>query len=494
VISGKVHGRYTRHVRDAAVGGAQVVIELLVRRFRCGNPDCPAVTFVEQITGLTSPYARYTPLVRQALTHLGLAVGGRAGARLAARLGLGVAKDTLLRLVRALPKEPAGPIRVLGVDEFALRKGACYATLLVDLEHHRPIEVLPGRDAEPLAAWLAGHPEVQIICRDRATAYAEAARTGAPAAIQVADAWHLWRNLAEAVEKTVGAHHGCIRAAVSPAANDTTLIAGPQTPVAAADLTPGMGDVCGRPRRLVARTIDRYHAVHQLLDVGCSLSAIGRQLHLDRATVRRFVRAAGVADLLVAATHRASILDEFTSYLHQRWNDGCHDVPRLHAELQALGYGGSIQTVRRYLRPFKVTGTSPPPRSAPRPRRVVRWIMTDPGHLQAEDALSLKEIRAACPELDAVVGHVRDFAAVMRDLCGERLGEWMERVLADDLPALHCLVRGFQRDLDAVIAGLSTPYSSGQVEGQITRVKMIKRQMFGRAKLDLLGQRILHPA
>ncbi|WP_327138639.1 transposase (plasmid) [Streptomyces sp. NBC_01340] len=156
--SARVHGRYLRHLSDAAVSGTRVVIELLVRRFRCLNDACPAVTFAEQVTGLTSPHARYTPLMRGTLTSIALALAGRAGSRLAVALGAPAAKDTLLRLLRAFPEEPVGQVRVLGVDDFALRKGDSYATVLVDLERRRPVDVLPGRDADPLATWLLDHP------------------------------------------------------------------------------------------------------------------------------------------------------------------------------------------------------------------------------------------------------------------------------------------------------------------------------------------------
>src|SRR5882724_564210 len=196
-----------------------------------------------------------------------------------------VGYDTLLRLLRAQPDPPVGQVTVVGVDEFALRKGNTYATILVDLQQRRPVEVLQGRDARPVADWLAAHPEVEVVCRDRARAYAEAAATGAPQALQVADRWHLWHNLCQAVTKTVAAHHRCIKTAFTTPAT----AAEPEQPEPAAAAEPdGYCDVRGRPRRLVARTIQRYHTIQELVAAGRSLRGISRELNLDYYAVRRY--------------------------------------------------------------------------------------------------------------------------------------------------------------------------------------------------------------
>lgn len=504
--SWRVHGRYVRTLGDAPVAGSPVVIELVVRRFKCLSEQCPAVTFAEQVEGLTRPHARQTTPLRSMLTSIALTLAGRPGARLAAMLGIRIAKDALLDLLRSVPQRPVGVVRYLGVDDFALRKGDSYATVLVDLEARRPVDVLPGRDAEPLAAWLGRHPEVEIICRDRAGAYAEGARIGAPQAVQVADAWHLWRNVAEALERTVGTHHGCIRdafaqsLATAEATVETSVTAEPTQAVVPFVPPDGTLDVMGRPRRLVARTAERYAAVQGLLAEGKSLAAIGRALRLDHSTVRRFARAGSLDELLVKATGRQSVLDEHKPYLHARWLDGCHDIPQLHQELRERGFTGSVQCVRRYFRSFRpprLPGRKqqpvarPNPRATPKPRRVVRWILTNPQHLAPADAAELKEIRAACPRLDAAARHVHHFAEMLHHLRGDQLPDWMERVLADDLPAMHSLVNGMRRDFEAVTAGLSATWSSGQVEGHVTRIKLLKRMGYGRANLDLLRQRAL---
>lgn len=417
-----------------------------------------------------------------------------------------VGRDTLLNLLRAAPLPQPGTVTALGVDDFALRRGHIYGTVLLDMDTHRPVDVLPGRDADPLAKWLQAHPGTEIICRDRAGAYSEGARAGAPDAVQVADRWHMWHNVGEAVDKTVTAHHACVRAAMTvetaPGAGVVSA-AGPQPasnaepaaePAGTAVGPDGMLDVCGRERSLVNRTRERYAAVQQLLADGASLAEICRRLELERGTVRRFARATSLDELLVKAVNRTSLLDGYTQHLTARFTAGVTNAAVLHTELAALGFTGSVQTIRRWLHPLRTAAPAAPRPTrptVPKPRHITRWIMTDPQHLTSDQRAGLADVLASCPELQAVAGHVRDFADLMNKHRGDRLPDWMQQVQADNLPALHSLVTGLRRDLAAATAGLTLTWSSGPVEGAVNRIKTIKRSMYGRAGFDLLRRRIL---
>ncbi len=476
--SARVHSRYLRRLADATIAGRRVVLRLGVRRLFCEAPDCQARTFTEQLPGLTTRYARRTPLLRALLEQVALALAGRAGARLASRLGLPASRDTLLRLLRALPDPKIDQMAVLGVDDFAFRRGRLYGTVLVDMATHRPIDLLEDREAQTFAAWLGEHRGTKVICRDRAGAYADGARTGAPTAIQVADRWHLWHNLAEHLEQTVLGHRGCLREPLPE----------PPTPTPPAD-----APLQAPPeKKIVTRTTQCYAQIQDLRAHGESISAISRSLHLDIQTVRRFAHASSLEELLAKTAERASVLDGFTAYLHQRWNQGCTDAAVLTKELKAQGYTGSDQTVRRYLRPFRHGHPTPPPGpTPPTVREVTGWILRHPDTLDPEEQTRLKETLARCPHLDAASGHVAAFAEIMSGLRGDRLDGWIAAVEADDLPGLHSFTIGLRRDYQAVSNGLSLPYSSGAVEGTVNRIKMLKRQMYGRAGFDLLRKRVL---
>jgi transposase len=429
-LSGRVHGGYRRRLRDVPAGGRDVVIVLAARRFRCLDPGCPKVTFTEQVNGLTSRYSRRTPPLAAMLAAVAAALCGRAGVRLAAALGTAApGRAAMTRLVMAAPvPEPGSAPRVLGVDDFALRKGHVYGTVLVDVEAGRVVDLLPDRKAATFRDWLEAHPGAQLICRDRAGAYADGARAGAPGAVQVADRWHLWSNLKDKAREAAAAH---ARTCLAPARPHDP---GPHGP-GPAPAGPGTGRE--------ARTRRRHAEIRQLLDAGHSPAAAARILGLSGATARKYAAAPVPA--------------------------GLPPVP-----------------ARDHL---AIPGKTPPP---PRPRTIARWLTTRPGSLTAAETTALAAVTAACPHLARLREHIAGFADIMTSHAGTaRLGDWLAAADASGLPPLQSFAAGIRHDHAAVQAGLTLPYSSGKVEGTVNKIKMIKRQTYGRAGFPLLRQRVL---
>ncbi|MFG2951909.1 transposase [Streptomyces adustus] len=396
---------------------------------------------------------------------------------------MSVSRSTVLRLVDALPEPELAAPRVVGVDEYAdTRKGRHYGTVLVDMETRRPVDLLPNREASSLAARLADRPGIEVICRDRAPFVAEGAAAGAPQAVQVADRWHLWHNLSEASERAAAQHRRCLRALV-PAAPEPEPEPAPEQDLPGSPWPPG--------HRFADRTRARHAAVHALLVAGHSRRSIQRQLGMTWRTVKQLADAAAPEEMFTGQWQkRPSVLDDYKPYLDDRWNEGFTNAWKLWEQIVPLGYKGSYQRVRAYLHKKR---TSPRPVTArpPSPRTVSRWILSRPETLTEPEQLHLKTVRAHCPELDVLTQHVRSFAVMLTERQGARLPDWLDAVRQVDLPSLHTLAAGIDRDLAAVIAGLTVPWSSGAVEGHVNRIKMLKRQMFGRAGFALLRKRVL---
>ncbi|WP_307822113.1 ISL3 family transposase [Streptomyces coffeae] len=488
--SAQIHGSYLRFPADLACAGRPCVLVLRVRRFVCATPECPRRTFVEQVPGLTRRHGRTTERLRSTMSKLGLALAGRAGARLAAHLGIMTSRNTLLRRVMDLPDPEATQPRAVGVDDFALRRGHVYGTVVIDAETHQVLDLLPERDAATLAPWLAAHPGIEVICRDRAGAYAEAADTATPQALQVADRFHLWQNLASAVEKTVSAHRSCLRDVPLPSPEPEPDW---ETPTGTA---PGQGDETDAPTGKFAERARVHHAlVHELLAQGVSLRGIAHHLGWGRHTVQRYARAARWQDMVKGRKRQLpSKLDPFKSYLAERWAEADRKVTALdlYREIAARGFRGHYSIVCDWIRrdlPRRQGFTpAPPPLSV---RQVTGWLTRHPATLTEEEKLHRKAVLDRCPELASAAEMTSSFAEMLTTLDGLCLPAWITEAVTSGLPGISTFAAGLEGDFDAVTAGLTTDWNSGPVEGAVNRIKMLKRQMFGRAGFPLLRKRVL---
>ncbi|MFI5688203.1 ISL3 family transposase [Streptomyces sp. NPDC051636] len=465
----RVHSSYQRALDERPLGSRRVVVRLRVRRYFCDRRSCSRRTFVEQIAGLTERHSRSSTGLTGWLQSIAVELGGRPAARLCRRLRVAAGRTRLLRLLTAPPVQDRAPL-VLGVDEFAFRKGCAYGTVLVDVEAGRVVDVLPDRTSETFAAWLTEHPGAEIICRDRATAYTKAVREAAPNALEVADRWHLLQNLSAAVEKTCHQHRDCLR---KPAEQETV----PPVPKPVPMELP-VPELPGT--QIIERTRHRHEDVHRLVEKGWTVSAIARRLNLDRKTVRRF-RDTDLDQLLASARDRRpnGVLEPFKAYLNARFTETQGQVSgtRLFLEVRERGYRGSRQVVRKHLAALRA-GTAEPVRAdIPNPRKITSWIMRPRETLTESQDKRLLEVRLACPDITRACDLARAFADLVRHRRGYLLLEWIRQAEQDAPKPMRGFAGSLRQDLDAVAAGITLPWSSGVVEGHVNRVKTLKRAM-----------------
>lgn len=509
--SDRVHSRYVRALADLPWAGSAVQLRVRVRRCFCDNDACPRRIFVERLDGVAVAHARRTDRQREALTAIAVVLGGEAGARLAADLGYAVSPDTLLRLIRGAP-DVAFPIpAVLGVDDWAYRKGRHYGTILVDLERHRPIDLLPDRASGSLAAWLRAHPGVAVVTRDRAGAYAEGAREGAPDAVQVADRWHLVDNLVDALEAFLVPKGACRQAAAAALARQLGATGPPRPPPD----EPYQGkrrhpqperwrqrmDAVAEAR--VAPRRANWERVRALRAEGMNIAAIARAVGVSRMTVYAYLRRGPPQRWHVTRRGERRVLEPYEPYLLRRWVEGCHVAAQLCREIRALGYAHSERTVALFATRLRRKGMPCPGRrpnapltriEGPSARHVATLLVQRPEKRTVDQTAYLAHLAQTDPAIAAAATLGGDFLAMLRRREGERLPAWLEEVSRSGVEELERFAAKLKEDLPAVQAGLTLRHSNGQTEGQVNRLKLIKRQGYGRAKFDLLRQRVLRAA
>jgi len=483
-VSSSHHSSYVRRLQDLPWQGLTVQILLRIRRFRCRTCGCPRKVFTERVEGIPS-YLRQTNRLAEIVRVVGYSAGGLPGARLLARLAIRISDDTVLRRVKT-PASPAfsnshNSIEVLGVDDWAWRKGQSYGTILLNLEQHRVSDLLPDRSAQSFQAWLQQQPRIRVISRDRGGIYAEAAQLGSPAAQQVADRFHLFLNRSTAVERALEHCRHQLRLPDPAPLQAETIGSRPATITRQQVL---------QQQQRRQRRFECYEEVRQLYHQGCSQKKIIRVLHLYRRTVRRWIRTGAFSER-ESPRRRPTKVRRFEEYLRRRWAEECHNATRLFEEIRAEGYRGGRSMVARHVttcRNAYAPGRTLRTQSIT-PKQVAILLTKPPGQLTAEQETLLDQLSAQCPDLVRLRELSTEFREVFQRGEGQALRAWMMHAEHSGVGSLARFAAGLQKDFAAVLAAVETCWSNGQVEGQVNRLKTLKRQMYGRAGFALLRAR-----
>lgn len=470
-VSSRVHSRYTRTLSDLPVAGRRVVITISVRRFRCVDSECRTKVFAERLEpDLAAAYARRTRRLDTIVHHLGLALGGRPAESFARRLMVPASRDTMLRTVRRRAQRPSEPLNVIGIDDWAFRRGYRYGTLICDLEQRRVVALLPDRESGTVEAWLSAHPEIAVLARDRGGCYGEAATRALPMATQVADRWHLMENASAAFLDAVRKSMTAIRTAVGATMID------PDRLTCAERL-----QYEGYRRRMVTA-----EAILLLSRRGMSIRQIVRTTGHSRKLVRGVLR--GLTGDVFRS--RQTSLEAYLPRLDAEWTAGCRNGAELWRRLRAGGFTGSLRVVGEWATRRRRHEQAPEgaPGKVPSARLLARMMTTGRDGLSKAEAVTVTTIEAAVPALDEARSLLSGFQAMIREGKPRELDTWIDTAAGG---LLASFANGLSRDRAAVAAALVEPWSNGQTEGQITRLKLVKRQMYGRAKLDLLEARLI---
>jgi len=488
--SSKVHSYYDRTLADLSFGIRKVVLHLDVRRFFCINPGCKRATFSEPLPDLAIRYARRTNQLHEALRDIAFELGGEGGSKLARNLYYGeISPDTLLRIIRCTSHDNHSTPRYLGVDDWAMRKGRKYGTILVDLERHAVIDLLPDRTSAVLETWLKAHPGVELITRDRSGSYSEGATRGAPNAIQIADRFHLLTNLTETLKQIVERNPGVLKISQpSPASFMPENIE--TEPVAEQKVAQTMSAGLTHKQEL-------YRQVQELHHQKMSYRRIAKSLGMTTNTAMKYANLPEPPAKQIRSSRKTL---GFEQYIGKRWDEGVRAPKPLFLELANLGYKGSYKTITRYVAALRgPTHTHRDVHAAPKapPSKLLvsqaAFLLGKPAEKLDEDEKKIvQHLCQTSNQINTAHELAQSFQKMLRERIADEFENWLGAAEHSSVPGMKNFAAGLKRDYQAVKMALSQPWSNGQVEGQVNRLKLIKRQMQGRAKLDLLRQRVIH--
>jgi transposase len=474
-----------------------------VCKFFCDNAGCIRRIFTERIPEVTAPWARKTSRLSQKLQAVGLALGGAAGASLCRHIGIVACGSTLLNHLKKLPLPTVTPPKIMGVDDFAFRKGQRYGTILVDLELNQPIALLADRKAETLTDWLIEHPGVEILSRDRSKTYKSAMDKGAPAAIQVADRFHLVQNLGETLEK-VFSSYGAQLKAVEQQQRQASVVDEAVVVTPKPTMTP---ELQAQKNANYRQRVQQQQEIRRLSSQQWSQIAIAQAVGVSVRTVQRHLAAPNLPE--VAATNDRlgrSLLEPYKQSLLEWWNSEIRQPKVLMVLLKQQGYTGSERTLTRYLGTVRAAQGLPPSRVKPTQglpiaidpqlepltkSRAAFLILKRVEHRAAEDTQLVIQIASQHPTLALAVELADEFLVLLREQRADAFDDWLLKAVKSSLKPFVQFAEGLFEDYAAVLASMMTTVSNGPVEGLNNRLKMLKRQMYGRAGLDLLTKRFI---
>ncbi|MBD2234978.1 ISL3 family transposase [Phormidium tenue] len=508
-LTHRIHSHYERTLADLPCVHFRLRLILQVCKFFCPNTECRRRIFTERLPEVAAPWARKTVRLIQRLQSIGLALGGAAGARLGDCLGYAACGSTLMNQLQQLPLPDVTTPKVLGVDDFAFRKGHNYGTILVDLETHQPIALLADRKAETLVEWLQAHLGIEVLSRDRSKTYKRAMTEGAPEAIQVADRFHLVKNLSETLEQAFGSYRSELKAA-EQSQHQIAIADAPEETVLAMPKPTATETSQQQIHQNQQRKIDQQKTIKSLRAQGWLQTAIAQTVGVSLKTVERYSTLPDFPEIPPRRpTFGRSLLDPYKPQLLDWWNSGIREPSLLMKLLKPCGFEGSLRTVQRYLSGLREAQGLPPvrikvaqalpkvvdPQSPPfTPRQAAYLVVLKPDNRQAEETDLLERVVQQHPDLSQLVVLADAFLQLLRQRQADAFDDWLLKAARCALKPLQTFAKGLFDDYAAVKASLMTEVSNGPVEGLNNKLKMLKRQMYGRANLELLAKRFIMAA